>query len=71
MGIRAPLFILQAALPKMLKEIPEDYHLRTLNLLRETADVCYDRLKDIPCFICPYKPEGSMFVMVRLILKIW
>lgn len=65
-----PVNFIQAALPKILKDIPEDYFLRTLNLLRETADVCYDRLKDIPCFICPYKPEGSMFVMVKLNLSL-
>ncbi|KAH9792308.1 Aminotran 1 2 domain-containing protein [Citrus sinensis] len=32
----------------------------------QTADICYDRLKEIPCITCPKKPEGSMFVMVKL-----
>ncbi|KAH9743875.1 Aminotran 1 2 domain-containing protein [Citrus sinensis] len=32
----------------------------------QTADICCDRLKEIPCITCPKKPEGSMFVMVKL-----
>lgn len=64
------LVMFQAAVPKILKGIPEDFYAGTLNLLRKAVDVCYDRLKEIPCLTCPYKPEGSMFVMVRLMLKL-
>ncbi|KAL3509315.1 hypothetical protein ACH5RR_028716 [Cinchona calisaya] len=65
-----PATFIQAAVPKILKGIPEDFYSGTLNLLREAADVCYDRLKEIPCFTCPYKPKGSMFAMVKLNLSL-
>ncbi|MGI4297506.1 aminotransferase class I/II-fold pyridoxal phosphate-dependent enzyme, partial [Klebsiella pneumoniae] len=41
-----------------------------VNILREVADICYDRIKEIPCITCPSKPEGSMFVMVKLNLAL-
>ncbi|KAI5671362.1 hypothetical protein M9H77_11726 [Catharanthus roseus] len=61
----APTFI-QGAVPKILKEIPDDFYSKTVNLLKEAADVCFERLTEIPCITCPYKPEGSMFTMVKL-----
>lgn len=57
--------MLQGAVPKILKEIPDDFYSKTVNLLKEAADVCFERLTEIPCITCPYKPEGSMFTMVR------
>jgi tyrosine aminotransferase len=38
---------------------------KTINLLKEASDICYDKIKEIPCITCPHKPEGSMAVMVR------
>ncbi|KAH9792291.1 putative aminotransferase TAT2 [Citrus sinensis] len=32
----------------------------------QTADICYERIKEIPCITCPVKPQGAMFVMVKL-----
>ncbi|KAI8006826.1 Nicotianamine aminotransferase 1 [Camellia lanceoleosa] len=46
------------------------FFLKTLNILREAADFCYDRLEEIPCITCPHKAEGSMFVMVKLNLSL-
>ncbi|KAA3482780.1 tyrosine aminotransferase-like [Gossypium australe] len=33
--------------------------------LRECADICYNRIQEIPSLTCPRKPEGSMFIMER------
>ncbi|KAF3612836.1 hypothetical protein FXO37_36633 [Capsicum annuum] len=44
---------------------PETFPSQILLQLTEDADICYDRIKDIPCITCPNKPEESMFVMVR------
>jgi len=34
--------------------------------MRETAEICYLKLKGIKGVTCPHKPEGSMFVMVSV-----
>ncbi|XP_047256429.1 potassium transporter 4 isoform X1 [Capsicum annuum] len=44
---------------------PETFPSQILLQLTEDADICYDRIKDIPCITCPNKPEESMFVMVK------
>lgn len=62
------MFILlyhQGAVPQILGDTKEDFFLEKIKTLKLTADICYSKIKDIPCIICPSKPEGSMFVMVR------
>lgn len=54
----------QGALPDILHKTKEDYFSKIIDVLRETADICYDTIKEIPFLACPNKPEGSMFVMV-------
>lgn len=54
----------QGAIPEIISKTKEEFFSETVKILRETADICYDRIKEIPCLICPHKPEGSMFVMV-------
>lgn len=57
----------QGALPQILERTTNGFFSTIINLLREDADVCYNRLKEIPCVTCPQKPEGSMSCMVRVI----
>ncbi|KAL7215923.1 hypothetical protein ACSBR1_027967 [Camellia fascicularis] len=65
-----PATLVQGALPQILEKTRGDFFSKIVNLLREAADVCYNRLKEIPCITCPSKPEGSMFVMAKLNLSI-
>ena len=37
-----------------------------MNVMREAAEICYQKLNDIDCTTCPHKPERSMVVMVKL-----
>ncbi|XP_048327274.2 tyrosine aminotransferase-like isoform X1 [Ziziphus jujuba] len=60
-----PTFI-QGALPQIINKTKDDFFSKTINTLREAADTCYNKIREIPCITCPNKPEGSMFVMVRL-----
>ncbi|KAG7983672.1 hypothetical protein I3843_04G118400 [Carya illinoinensis] len=60
-----PTFI-QGAIPHILEKSGEDFFSKTIDTLRVTAYRCYDRIKEISCITCPNKPEGSMFVMVKL-----
>lgn len=55
---------LQAAIPQIIENTKEDFFLKIVEILRGAADICFDRLNEIPCITCPSKPEGSMFVMV-------
>ena len=54
----------QGAIPKLLENTKEEFFNRTVKILRETADICWEKLKGINSITCPSKPEGSMFVMV-------
>ncbi|KAA8524331.1 hypothetical protein F0562_010754 [Nyssa sinensis] len=65
-----PATFTQGALPQILEKTTEEFFSRTINIIRGAADICYDRLKEIPCIACPHKPEGSMFVMVKLNLSL-
>ncbi|KAK1324742.1 Tyrosine aminotransferase [Acorus calamus] len=65
-----PTTFTQGAISDIIKNTKEDFFRKTIDLLRETADVCFERLKEIHCITCPHKPEGSMFVMVELKLSL-
>ncbi|OVA00346.1 Aminotransferase [Macleaya cordata] len=60
------LLMFQGAVPQILENTKEDFFNKIISLLRQTADICYDEIKGIGCITCPHKPEGSMFVMVKL-----
>jgi tyrosine aminotransferase len=59
------VFMYQGAVPHILEKTGEDFFSKVIDILREAAYICYDRIKEIPCITCPNKPEGSMSVMVR------
>jgi tyrosine aminotransferase len=55
----------QGAIPHILKNTNDEFFSKIVKLLKETADICYYEIKEIKCITCPYKPEGSFFMMVR------
>ncbi|KAL6877531.1 hypothetical protein ACP4OV_012746 [Aristida adscensionis] len=61
-----PAAIVQGAIPQIIANTDEAFFTNAMNLMREAADICYQKLKGIECIVCPHKPEGSMFVMVKL-----
>ncbi|XP_047306854.1 nicotianamine aminotransferase 1-like [Impatiens glandulifera] len=61
-----PVTFIQGALPQILEKTTDFFFSKITNILRKSADVCYDSLEDIPCITCYNKPEGSMFIMVKL-----
>ncbi|RVW90738.1 Nicotianamine aminotransferase B [Vitis vinifera] len=65
-----PATFIQGAFPEILEKTKEDFFSNTISILRECADIIHERIKDIPCIACPQKPEGSMFVMVKLNLSL-
>ncbi|GFP91262.1 s-alkyl-thiohydroximate lyase sur1 [Phtheirospermum japonicum] len=56
----------EAALPQILHDTEKEYFANCINLMRKGANILYDRIKEIPCITCPQKPEGAIFVMVKL-----
>ncbi|KAK8655286.1 hypothetical protein V6N13_107873 [Hibiscus sabdariffa] len=64
-----PATFIQAAIPQILENTKEEFFSKIMCLLREGADICYNRIEEMPCLTCPNKPEGSMFVMVKLNLS--
>ncbi|OEL25529.1 Nicotianamine aminotransferase A [Dichanthelium oligosanthes] len=63
-----PTFV-QGAIPQLIENTKEEFFDKTIEVLRQTADICWEKLKGISCITCPSKPEGSMFVMVKLDLS--
>ncbi|KAA8523939.1 hypothetical protein F0562_010362 [Nyssa sinensis] len=66
----APATFIQAAVPRILEQTQVSFFMKTINILKQTSDICCDRIKEIPCITYPYKPEGSMVVMVKLNLSL-
>ncbi|KAJ8626150.1 hypothetical protein MRB53_019457 [Persea americana] len=65
-----PATFIQGAVPQIIGNTREDFFNKTIEILKQTADICYERLKEIDCITCPSKPEGSMFVMVKMNLSL-
>lgn len=65
-----PATFIQAALPDILGNTREDFFNKNINMLRQTAEICYNGIKEINCLTCSHKPEGSMFVMVKMELSL-
>ena len=56
---------MQGAIPDILGKTKDDFFVKIVSIIKEAANTCYEGIKDVPGVICPSKPEGSMFVMVR------
>uniref|UniRef100_A0A0E0JYU2 Aminotransferase class I/classII large domain-containing protein n=1 Tax=Oryza punctata TaxID=4537 RepID=A0A0E0JYU2_ORYPU len=64
-----PVTFVQGALPDILAKTDEAFFANALGVVKEAAEICYEKLKEIDCITCPHKPEGSMFVMAKLDLS--
>ncbi|CAN0896777.1 Tyrosine aminotransferase [Linum grandiflorum] len=64
-----PATFIQGGVKQLLENTKEDFFLKIKALLKECADLCYKRIQKIPYVTCPVKPEGSMFIMVKLNLE--
>lgn len=61
----APATVIQAALPDMFNNIPEQFYTDTMELFERNASLCYSKLKAVPG-LKPVMPEGAMYMMVRI-----
>ena len=64
MKLLGPCTLVQAALPHMFRHTPQDYHRRSMEIVRRNAELVYDGLKKA-AGCSPVMPAGSMYMMVR------
>ncbi|GKV02025.1 hypothetical protein SLEP1_g14512 [Rubroshorea leprosula] len=65
-----PATFIQAAVPRIIEHTDDEIFFKeTNNTLKQTSDICWEMMKEIPGITCPHKPEGSMAVMVKLDLS--
>nr|URX65374.1 tyrosine aminotransferase [Gymnema sylvestre] len=65
-----PATFIQAAVPHIIEQTKEAFFTKTLKMLKQTSDICYEMIKEIPCISCPHKPQGSMTMMVKVNLSL-
>ncbi|XP_019052448.1 PREDICTED: probable aminotransferase TAT2 isoform X3 [Nelumbo nucifera] len=65
-----PATFIQGAILQILEKTKGDFFKKIIDILRQDADIIYQRIREIGCITCPHKPEGSMFVMVKLDLSL-
>ncbi|KAK1567069.1 hypothetical protein Q3G72_007738 [Acer saccharum] len=62
-----PATFTQGAIPQILEKTKEDFFSKTIGLLREAADMCYDRIKEIACLACPQTRSGHVKLNLSLL----
>ncbi|KAJ8534566.1 hypothetical protein K7X08_016294 [Anisodus acutangulus] len=64
-----PATIVQGAVPHILEKMTKEFFSNINNVLKEAVDAFHTKVQEIPCFTCPYKPDGAMSVMIKLNLS--
>lgn len=63
LGPTAPM---QAAIPSILQDTPKEWYSTVISALRLSADCCVRRCQGVPGLEVAAKPQGSMYLMVRI-----
>ncbi|GJS07524.1 probable aminotransferase TAT2 [Tanacetum coccineum] len=50
----------KAAVPRILSDTKKVFFTRTIGILKQSSDLCFKKLKEIPCLTCPQKPQGAI-----------
>ncbi|PON32042.1 Tyrosine/nicotianamine aminotransferase, partial [Parasponia andersonii] len=64
------LLMYEGAIPNIIEKTPEEFFSRIIDTLKRASEICYGRIKEIPCLSCPVKPESSFFMIVKLNLSL-
>ncbi|CAN8326271.1 unnamed protein product [Cochlearia groenlandica] len=65
-----PSTILQFALPSILENTKKDFFEKNNSILSQNVDFLFNALKEIPCLVCPKKPESCTYVVTKLDLSL-
>ncbi|KAK4364066.1 hypothetical protein RND71_015424 [Anisodus tanguticus] len=61
-----PATIVQGAVPHILEKTTKEFFSNINNILKEAVNAFYTIVQEIPCFTCPYKPDGAMSIKLNL-----
>ncbi|XP_018481522.1 S-alkyl-thiohydroximate lyase SUR1-like [Raphanus sativus] len=65
-----PSTILQFALPNILENTKKDFFEKKNLTFKQNVDMMFDALKEIPCLVCPKKPESCTYLVTKLDLSL-
>ncbi|XP_013598537.1 PREDICTED: S-alkyl-thiohydroximate lyase SUR1-like isoform X1 [Brassica oleracea var. oleracea] len=65
-----PSTILQVALPNILEKTKKDFFDKKNLTFRQNVDMMFDALKEVPCLVCPKKPESCAYLVTKLDLSL-
>ena len=65
-----PATFIQAAVPDIVEQTQEVFFRKTINILKQTSDICYQKIEDINGITCPTKPKGAMAFMVSTVARL-
>ncbi|CAF2131805.1 hypothetical protein BRARA_K00024 [Brassica rapa] len=65
-----PSTILQVALPNILEKTKKDFFDKKNLTLRQNVDMMFDALKEVPCLVCPKKPESCAYLVTKMDLSL-
>ncbi|XP_070575350.1 tyrosine aminotransferase-like [Ptychodera flava] len=63
--ILGPNTLVQAAMKNILEETPQHFFDKTIEVVKNNAHHCYNRIKDIPG-LTPVMPRGAMYMMIGI-----
>ncbi|XP_077982246.1 tyrosine aminotransferase-like [Glandiceps talaboti] len=63
--ILGPNTLVQAAMRNILEETPHTFFEKTIEVVKDNAHLCYNRIKDIPG-LKPVMPRGAMYMMIGI-----
>ncbi|KAJ0263132.1 Tyrosine transaminase family protein [Hirschfeldia incana] len=65
-----PSTILQSALPNILEKTKKEFFEKKNLTFKQNVDMMFDALKEIPCLVCPKKPESCTYLVTKLDLSL-
>ncbi|XP_022561872.1 S-alkyl-thiohydroximate lyase SUR1 isoform X2 [Brassica napus] len=58
------------ALPNILEKTKKDFFDKKNLTFRQNVDMMFDALKEVPCLVCPKKPESCAYLVTKLDLSL-
>ncbi|KVI04638.1 Aminotransferase, class I/classII, partial [Cynara cardunculus var. scolymus] len=57
-----------ATVPHILDNTEEVFFTRNLGILKQSLDICFKKIKEIPCLTCPQKPQGASYSKHKILI---
>lgn len=63
-----PSSLVTFGIPKIFKEVPEQFHITMKSNLKKTSNYAYEKFKQVRG-VTPIKPSAAMYMMVKIDLE--